>query len=208
VERVDTSANSSLYAASFRWIMLGPWPADVSGVGRSALLGDTDGADGVTATLVLRAAGPTFMNSAGVVSRSIKKQSYIVTSVATPRQGRRPCWLTRRTAVALIALCADRPIRIIHHPTDRCAAIPASWQAGRLHVLQQGVGCVFLRHPVIRRMAAIPAAIMPVLSGQAGRHPIVWIGVLLLALGTDVAVGQARGPLLMGARHFFRAKWG
>jgi len=57
-------------------------------------------------------------------------------------------------------------------------------------------------------MAAIPAAIMPVLSGQAGRHPIVWIGVLLLALGTDVAVGQARGPLLMGARHFFRAKWG
>jgi hypothetical protein len=41
----------------------------------------------------------------------------------------------------------------------------------------------------------------------SGRHPIVWIGVLLLALGTDVAVGQARGPLLMGARHFFRTKW-
>jgi len=174
----------------------------------SALLGDTDGADGVTATLVLRAAGPTFMNSAGVVSRSIKKQSYIVTSVATPRQGRRPCWLTRRTAVALIALCADRPIRLIHHPTDRCAAIPASWQAGPTARPTTRCGVCFPKAPGHPPDGGYPSRNHARVERASGRHPIVWIGVLLLALGTDVAVGQARGPLLMGARHFFRAKWG
>jgi hypothetical protein len=53
-------------------------------------------------------------------------------------------------------------------------------------------------------MAAILAANHARVERASGRHPIVWIGVLLLALGIDVAVGQARGPILMGARHFFR----
>jgi hypothetical protein len=40
-----------------------------------------------------------------------------------------------------------------------------------------------------------------------GSHPIVWIGVLLLALGIDVAVGQARGPTAHGLHAVFPNRW-